>query len=303
MKIGITGGSGFIGTHVINALKTKHDIVVFDRAKPKIEGIKFVSGNIINDSTKEVFEKCDAVIHLAAAVGVKITEEDPVLTLDTNILGTKNVLEACRANKIKKIILASSSEVYGEPLKTPIEESDPVIPITNYGASKVAAEEYVKAYSANFGIKYSILRFFNAYGPGQSKDFVMPEFVSKASENEPIVIHGSGSQIRAFCHVSDIANGISLAIDNGDNEIMNIGNDAEPITIFELAKKIVSITNSKSNIQFVPFVDSNRKRRKEIINRIPDIRKARRILSYEPSISLNDGIISVLKGEKHALSG
>jgi len=303
LKIGITGGSGFIGTHVINALKTKHDIVVFDRAKPKIEGIKFVSGNIINDSTKEVFEKCDAVIHLAAAVGVKITEEDPVLTLDTNILGTKNVLEACRANKIKKIILASSSEVYGEPLKTPIEESDPVIPITNYGASKVAAEEYVKAYSANFGIKYSILRFFNAYGPGQSRDFVMPEFVSKASENEPIVIHGSGSQIRAFCHVSDIANGISLAIDNGDNEIMNIGNDAEPITIFELAKKIVSITNSKSNIQFVPFVDSNRKRRKEIINRIPDIRKARRILSYEPSISLNDGIISVLKGEKHALSG
>jgi len=303
LKIGITGGSGFIGTHVINALKTKHDIVVFDRAKPKIEGIKFVSGNIINDSTKESFEKCDAVIHLAAAVGVKITEEDPVLTLDTNILGTKNVLEACRANKIKKIILASSSEVYGEPLKTPIEESDPVIPITNYGASKVAAEEYVKAYSANFGIKYSILRFFNAYGPGQSRDFVMPEFVSKASENEPIVIHGSGSQIRAFCHVSDIANGISLAIDNGDNEIMNIGNDAEPITIFELAKKIVSITNSKSNIQFVPFVDSNRKRRKEIINRIPDIRKARRILSYEPSISLNDGIISVLKGEKHALSG
>jgi len=303
LKIGITGGSGFIGTHVINALKTKHDIVVFDRAKPKIEGIKFVSGNIINDSTKEVFEKCDAVIHLAAAVGVKITEEDPVLTLDTNILGTKNVLEACRANKIKKIILASSSEVYGEPLKTPIEESDPVIPITNYGASKVAAEEYVKAYSANFGIKYSILRFFNAYGPGQSKDFVMPEFVSKASENEPIVIHGSGSQIRAFCHVSDIANGISLAIDNGDNEIMNIGNDAEPITIFELAKKIVNITNSKSNIQFVPFVDSNRKRRKEIINRIPDIRKARRILSYEPRISLNDGIISVLKGEKHALSG
>jgi len=303
LKIGITGGSGFIGTHVINALKTKHDIVVFDRAKPKIEGIKFVSGNIINDSTKEVFEKCDAVIHLAAAVGVKITEEDPVLTLDTNILGTKNVLEACRANKIKKIILASSSEVYGEPLKTPIEESDPVIPITNYGASKVAAEEYVKAYSANFGIKYSILRFFNAYGPGQSRDFVMPEFVSKASENEPIVIHGSGSQIRAFCHVSDIANGISLAIDNGDNEIMNIGNDAEPITIFELAKKIVNITNSKSNIQFVPFVDSNRKRRKEIINRIPDIRKARRILSYEPRISLNDGIISVLKGEKHALSG
>jgi len=131
----------------------------------------------------------------------------------------------------------------------------------------------------------------------------MPAFVSETSENEPIVIHGSGSQIRAFCHVSNIANGISLTIDNGDNEIMNIGYDAELITIFELAKKIVNITNSKSNIQFVPFINSNRKRRREIISRIPDIRKARRILSYEPRISLNDGIISVLKGEKHALSG
>lgn len=301
MKIGITGGSGFIGTHVVNMLKTKHDIVVFDRTKPKIEGIKFISGNIVDDSIKEVFEKCDIIIHLAAAVGVKITEEDPVLTLDTNILGTKNVLEACKENNVKKIILASSSEVYGEPLKTPIDETDPVIPITNYGASKVAAEEYVKAYSSRFGIKYSILRFFNAYGPGQSKDFVIPEFVSKASKNEPILIHGSGSQIRAFCHVNDIVNGISLSIENGDNEIMNIGNDNEPITIFELAKKIVSITNSKSDIRFVPFADSNRKRNREIINRIPDIRKAKKILSYEPEISLNEGIISVLKEEKHAV--
>jgi len=301
LKVGITGGSGFIGTQVIKALKEKHEIVVFDRTKPRIPDIGFVSGNIISDSVNEVFERCDVIIHLAAAVGVKITEEDPVLTLDTNILGTKNVLESCKINKIKKIIFASSSEVYGEPLKTPIEESDPVIPITNYGASKVAAEEYVKAYSSNFGIKYSILRFFNAYGPGQSKDFVMSEFVNKASKNEPIVIHGSGTQIRAFCHVSDISDGISLAIENGDNQIINIGNDDEPITIFELAKKIVEITNSKSDIRFVPFVDSNRKRQREIINRIPDIRKARKILSYEPRVSLNDGIISVLRGEKYAV--
>ena len=296
LRIGITGGSGFIGTNVANALKAKYEVVIFDRHKPKIEDIEFIKGDIIDDSIKKAFEDCDVVIHLAAAVGVKITEEDPILTLNTNILGTKNVLEACKSNNVKKIILASSSEVYGEPLKTPIEESDPAIPITGYGVSKIAAEEYVKAYAVSFGLKYTVLRFFNVYGPGQSKDFVIPEFVNNASKNNPILIHGSGSQIRSFCHISDISKGVSLSIEKGDNEIINIGNANEPITISELAKKIIGITNSKSSIQFVPFTDSNRRRQKEIINRIPSIKKAERILSYKPEISLNDGI-SMLKGE------
>tara|TARA_B100000745_G_scaffold109860_1_gene70497 strand:- start:163 stop:1062 length:900 start_codon:yes stop_codon:yes gene_type:complete len=296
LRIGITGGSGFIGTHIANVLKSKYEVVIFDRLKPKIEDIEFIKGNIIDDSIQKAFEDCDVVIHLAAAVGVKITEEDPILTLNTNILGTKNVLEACKSNNVKKIILASSSEVYGEPLKIPIEESDPAIPITSYGISKIAAEEYVKAYAVSFGLKYTILRFFNVYGPGQSKDFVIPEFVSNASKNNPILIHGSGSQIRSFCHISDISNGVSLSIEKGDNEIINIGNANEPITISELAKKIIGITNSKSSIQFVPFTDSNRRRQKEIINRIPSIKKAESMLSYKPKISLNDGI-SMLKGE------
>ena len=296
MRIGITGGSGFIGTHIANVLKSKYEVVIFDRLKPKIEDIEFIEGNIIDDSIQKAFEDCDVVIHLAAAVGVKITEEDPILTLNTNILGTKNVLEACKSNNVKKIILASSSEVYGEPLKIPIEESDPAIPITSYGISKIAAEEYVKAYAVSFGLKYTILRFFNVYGPGQSKDFVIPEFVSNASKNNPILIHGSGSQIRSFCHISDISKGVSLSIEKGDNEIINIGNANEPITISELAKKIIGITNSKSSIQFVPFTDSNRRRQKEIINRIPSIKKAESMLSYKPKISLNDGI-SMLKGE------
>ena len=296
MRIGITGGSGFIGTHIANVLKSKYEVAIFDRLKPKIEDIEFIEGNIIDDSIQKAFEDCDVVIHLAAAVGVKITEEDPILTLNTNILGTKNVLEACKSNNVKKIILASSSEVYGEPLKIPIEESDPAIPITSYGISKIAAEEYVKAYAVSFGLKYTILRFFNVYGPGQSKDFVIPEFVSNASKNNPILIHGSGSQIRSFCHISDISNGVSLSIEKGDNEIINIGNANEPITISELAKKIIGITNSKSSIQFVPFTDSNRRRQKEIINRIPSIKKAESMLSYKPKISLNDGI-SMLKGE------
>ena len=296
MRIGITGGSGFIGTHIANVLKSKYEVAIFDRLKPKIEDIEFIEGNIIDDSIQKAFEDCDVVIHLAAAVGVKITEEDPILTLNTNILGTKNVLEACKSNNVKKIILASSSEVYGEPLKIPIEESDPAIPITSYGISKIAAEEYVKAYAVSFGLKYTILRFFNVYGPGQSKDFVIPEFVNNASKNNPILIHGSGSQIRSFCHISDISNGVSLSIEKGDNEIINIGNANEPITISELAKKIIGITNSKSSIQFVPFTDSNRRRQKEIINRIPSIKKAESMLSYKPKISLNDGI-SMLKGE------
>ena len=265
--------------------------------EPKISDVNFRKINIENsneivESTKEI----DLIIHLAAALGVVETEKNPVKTLNVNAIGTKNVLEACKSNNVKKIILASSSEVYGEPLKTPIEESDPAIPITGYGVSKIAAEEYVKAYAVNFGLKYTILRFFNVYGPGQSKDFVIPEFVNNASKNNPILIHGSGSQIRSFCHISDISKGVSLSIEKGDNEIINIGNANEPITISELAKKIIGIINSKSSIQFVPFTDSNRRRQKEIINRIPSIKKAERILSYKPEISLNDGI-SMLKGE------
>ena len=293
MKIVITGGSGFIGSNIAKLLKNQHKVTIFD-IKQKNMDINFIQGNI-NDS-KRVIDKLkdfDLVIHLAASLGVINTEENPVMTLDTNMGGTKNVLEACRINKIKKIIFSSSSEVYGEPVKIPIDENDKSIPITTYGISKLTAEEYIKVYSKNYGIQYTIFRLFNVYGDDQATDWVVAEFVSKAIANKSIVIHGDGSQIRAFCYVTDVAKAFEKALKKANGEIINVGNDSEPISIKKLAFKIVELSNSKSNIEFVSFKNSNRNR-EEIMKRVPSILKAKKILGYEPKISLEEGIKNVV---------
>ena len=269
MRILITGGSGLIGTNLSRLLSKSHEVVVFDRRKSKANNVDFKEGNIQN------------------------TEENPVITLDTNIIGTKNVLEACRINDVKKILFSSSSEIYGEPLRIPIEESDNPIPITTYGVSKLAAEEYIKSYAKVHGIKYTIFRLFNVYGEEQINEWVVPEFVGKAIKNEDILLHGDGTQIRAFCYVSDVSNAFQLALNKGDNDIFNIGNDSEPLTIKELAQKIISIANSKSSIKFLSFAKSNRNRN-EILTRVPSIEKAKTILGYQPGISLNKGITIML---------
>jgi len=294
MKIVITGGSGFIGSNIAKLLKNQHEVTIFDLKKENSD-VDFIQGNIkdskcVIDSLKNF----DVVIHLAATLGVINTEENPVLTLDTNTGGTKNVLEACRINNIKKIIFSSSSEVYGEPIKIPMEETDNPIPITTYGISKFAAEEYIKAYSRNYGIEYTIFRLFNVYGDDQATDWVLPEFVSKALTNQNIVIHGDGTQIRAFCYVTDVAEAFSKTLEKGNGETINIGNDSEPISIKELAFKIVKVSKSKSNIEFISFEESKRNRM-EILKRIPSIQKAKKILGYEPKISLEEGIKKVIE--------
>jgi UDP-glucose 4-epimerase len=294
MKIIITGGAGFIGFNVANALKKNHDVTVFDSKQPVSNDLKFVKGDINDFKTvKNSLKNCDVLIHLAASLGVINTEENPVSTLDTNIVGTKNVLEACRLNNIKKIIFSSSSETYGEPVKTPIEESDPPIPITMYGISKLASEEYIKAYSKTFGLRFTIFRLFNVYGNQQATAWVVPEFVTRAIQNKDIIIHGDGTQVRAFSHVTDVARAFSLALSKGNGEIINIGNNKEPISIKDLAYKIVHLANSKSSIRFIPFKESKRNRN-EIMVRIPSIRKAKKLLGYQPTITLDEGLEGVI---------
>lgn len=263
--------------------------------------LKFKQGDITNiKDVTEALVGCDIVIHLAATLGVVNTEENPIKTLDTNTGGTRNILEACRINDVKKIILSSSSEVYGEPLKIPIEEKDRPIPITTYGVSKLAAEYYTRSYAKVYGIKYTIFRLFNVYGAEQANLWVVPEFVSKAIRNEDITIHGDGSQIRAFCYVSDVSNAFSYALEKGDNELYNIGNGTEPISIKELAQRVISVANSKSSIKFTPFEESKRNRI-EIITRAPSTEKAHNDLNYKPKISLTDGLGLVVKRKRELL--
>ena len=293
MKILITGGTGFIGSHLTQFLKKDNDITIYDVKKPIEKDVKFILGDILDEQKiLQSFQDFDAIIHLAATVGVKNTETNPVLTLNTNILGTKNILEACKKHNIKKVILASSSEIYGEPRKVPIDEIQTPIPITTYGISKLASEEYLKSYAKTCGFNYSILRFFNVVGPKQSSRFVLPEFIKNALNNKPLVIHGNGLQIRAFCHIADICQGIEKSICKGDGEIFNIGNDLEPITIENLAKKVISVLNSQSTIKYISFEKSGRNREQEIMTRIPSIQKAKKILSYRPEHNLKEIINS-----------
>lgn len=294
MKIAITGGSGLIGTELSRLFKNEHNVTVLDFKEPKISGINFVNVDIqnVNDIINST-KKIDVVIHLAAFLGVVETEKNPVETLDVNVIGTRNVLEACKENKIRKIIFSSSSEIYGEPDHIPIRETDRITPITTYGISKLMAEEYIKSYSKVFDIKYTIFRLFNVYGEEQANRWVVPEFVKKITNNEEVTIHGDGTQMRAFCHVSDIANAFSYALTEGNNEIFNIGNNLEPISIKELAQRIILLSNSKSSIRFVSFDDSSRNRR-EIIKRSPDITKATNILGYKPRISLDEGLKRII---------
>ena len=299
LKITVTGGSGFIGSTICYLLLKNHEVTVFDLTDNSLPNVKFFEGSILEkDKIIEATKNSDVVIHLAAALGVINTEKNPVMTLDTNILGTKNVLESCKINNIQKIIYSSSSEIYGEPLSIPIKEDDKIIPITNYGVSKLTGEEYVKAYSKNFGLDFTIFRLFNVYGDFQKNSWVIPEFVKKAILNEKITIHGDGSQVRAFCHVSDVAQAFVTALDQGTNEIFNIGNNQEPISIKNLAQKIIELSNSSSHIDFIPFAESDRNRT-EIMNRSPDITKAKKLLNYSPKISLADGLSSIIKKTKN----
>ena len=296
MKVLVTGGSGLIGSTIVRRLlDIGHDVGVFDIKKTKHQDCDYFDGDITDpDITKNVVKGYDVVIHLAATLGVINTETNPVRTLDTNMGGTKNVLEGCKVHGVKKIIFSSSSEVYGEPTKIPINERDKPIPITTYGVAKFAAEEYIKAYSRNFDLGYTIFRLFNVYGDEQAVDWVIPEFVSKAIQDQDIIIHGDGSQTRCFCHVSDIANAFTLALEKADGEIINVGNNSEPISIKDLALKIIKLTNSKSKLKFLSFEESKRNRN-EIMKRMPDIEKARMKLDYEPAISLEEGIMKVIK--------
>jgi len=288
-KILVTGGSGFIGSELIRFLKQySNDIVSFDINESRF--VRTIKGNICNpkDLIKAI-KDFDIVFHLAAFLSVRATEQNPLKTIDINLIGTKNLLNACIESDINRIVFSSSSEIYGEPLNIPIKETELPRPKSTYGICKLASEEIIKAYNKKYGIKFNIIRFFNVYGPRQSKDFVIPKFIDHALTGKPISVYGNGSQVRSFVNVKDAVEGMLLSIKK-DNEIFNIGNDKEPINIIKLGEKIFKILKKPVNIKCIDFKNSDRINEREIFNRIPDIEKARNILGYEPKINLESGI-------------
>jgi UDP-glucose 4-epimerase len=293
-KVLVTGAGGFIGTRVVQELwKRNCEVVYFDVIEPKIDGIKRVNRGTILDQydLAMAVRGCDYAVHLAALLGVQKTDNNRLETLHVNIQGTLNLIEACVKEGVKKIVFSSSSEVYGEQTKLPITEKNPLNPKSVYAVTKIVGEQYLQAYSEMYPIQYNVIRFFNVYGEYQREDFVLPRFVYQVVNDMAPTIYGSGEQMRCFCYVADAARGlVDVLLGNNSGEIFNIGNDSEPISMKDLAEKVIRISGKSISPKFVEYENSDRKSTREIEKRLPSIEKAQRILNYKPEYSLDEGL-------------
>ena len=307
-KILVTGAAGNIGSELTKYLLTKNYYVTgFDNLSsgeksnlPECDNqFSFIEGDVNNiNHLQNVMEasKFEYVFHLAATVGVKKTTNFPLQVLE-DIKGIENVLQLSCKTKVKRIFYASSSEIYGEPVEMPLhEETTPLNSKVPYAVVKNICECYVKAYKKEFNLDYTIFRIFNTYGLNQSRDFVIPRFINLAVNNEDILIYGDGSQTRTFLHVMDNVQSMIGCLEKNlyINDTLNIGSE-DQITILDLAKLIINLTNSKSKIKFTKPLDVG-----DMSRRQPDITKLRKI---KPDfIELNEGLIYLIKYYNRKLS-
>jgi UDP-glucose 4-epimerase len=310
-RILVTGGGGFLGSMVVDRLlhrkkkmQVNYEVHSLDLIPSPVEGVDHHIGSILDvTDISRVMRGCDVVVHLAALLGVERTEERRLDCLHINIQGVMNVLNTCALENVEKIVFSSSSEVYGEQAKLPITEENPVNPKSVYAVTKLAGEEFVKAYAERYGMKYTILRLFNAYGPGQVGQFVISRFVRAVSMDEPPLLIGDGEQVRAFCYGSDIADGIVKCIfsEKSDGQTINIGNDTEPISMNDLAEKIIKISG-KNHLKprSAKLEETDREPGRDILRRLPSLEKARELLDYAPSVSLDEGLRLVMDQDKIA---
>lgn len=298
IRVLVTGAGGFIGTRVVQELwKRDCEVVFFDVIEPKIDGIKRVNRGTILDQYDLALavRGCDYAIHLAALLGVQKTDNNRLETLHINIQGTLNVIEACVKERVKRMVFSSSSEVYGEQTILPITEENPLNPKSVYAVSKIAGEQYFQAYSEMYGTQYNIVRFFNVYGEYQRPDFVLPRFVHRVTNDEAPIIYGDGSQARSFCYVEDAARGfVDALFSEHHGQVFNIGNDTEPISMKELAERVIKLSGKPLEPQFVGYEQSDRKSSREIENRIPSLDKAKNLLDYGPKVPLDEGLKKML---------
>ena len=293
----VTGGAGQLGSSIAAklALKAHVIIVIIDNLStgdiskiPTGDNIKFIKADVnIHSDIMSIFGiyKFDYVFHFAAVVGVERTLENPIDVL-SDIDGIKNILSLSKNSGVKRVFYSSSSEVYGEPFEIPQNESTtPLNSRLPYAIVKNVGEAYFKAYQREYGLNYTLFRFFNTYGPLQSNDFVLPRFMRLAMNNQPIPIYGKGDQTRSFCYIDDNVDTCIKALYNQSfiNDVLNVGNDDE-ISILDLAKKVIEITNSKSEIIFLPSLKEG-----DMTRRCPDISKMKVLLGRN-LISLEEGI-------------
>ena len=311
----ITGGAGFIGSHLAESLLERGDSVTVldDLSTGSIRNIEHLKGHpdfhyeIDSVENKpllaELVDGADQVFHLAAAVGVRLVVESPVRTIETNVRCTEIVLAAA-CKKRKKVLIASTSEVYGKSRDIPFrEDGDLVIGATtrgrwSYACSKALDEFLAIAYWRERHCPTVIARFFNTVGPRQTGRYgmVVPRFVSQALRNDPITVYGDGQQSRCFGHVKDTVNAAIALMDSDATvgEVYNIGNDEE-ITILALAERIRGLSGSESPIEFVPYREAFGENFEDMPRRVPSLEKIRRTVGYDPRYGLDDVLEAVIE--------
>jgi len=300
----ITGGCGNVGGSLARRLvkDANNTVIIVDNlitgSKNKLPDSSFANwtfhNNDCNDDVamNEIMNsyKFDYVFHYAALVGVKRTLDSPIMVLD-DIKGIENMLKLSSKTNVKKFFYSSSSEVYGEPVEFPQkEDTTPLNSRLPYAIVKNVGEAFVKSYYKEYGLDFTIFRFFNTYGPLQSNDFVMAKFINQALKGENITIYGDGMQTRTFCYVEDNLDVVESILQNNlfPNEVLNIGNNIE-ISMLSLAKKIISICNSTSKIVYLPALEEG-----DMTRRLPDISKMKQILGRDLT-SIDEGIKIMIK--------
>ena len=309
MRILVTGGAGFLGSHLCDRLLAEgHDVIAMDNLiTGSVDNIAHLAGNrrfhfIHHNVTNYIYLKgpLDAILHFASPASPVDYLELPIQTLKVGSLGTHNALGLALA-KGARFLLASTSEVYGDPLIHPQREDywgnvNPIGPRGVYDEAKRFAEAITMAYHRSHGVDSRIVRIFNTYGPRMrlNDGRVVPNFIPQALRGEPLTVYGDGSQTRSFCFMSDLIEGIYRLLMSNEVEPVNIGNPTE-LTIREFAERINAITGNPGGIVFKPLPKDDPKQRK------PDISKARTILNWEPKVSLQDGLVQTIAHSRERL--
>ena len=302
MKVLVTGGAGFIGSHLVDeASEEGYDVVTIDNLNNgKLENLnkdaKFYKVDIVDiDNLSLVFEKekPDYIIHLAAQISLRESLKNPIYDAEQNILGSINILECCRKFNVKKVVYASSAAVYGFPKYLPVDEKHPINPFSPYGVSKHTVEHYLQYYHENFEIDYIILRYSNVYGERQDplgEAGVIAIFIDKLKKGERPIIFGDGEQTRDFVYAKDVVEANLLALEKEtENKVFNISTNTET-SVNELFKKIKEIMNSNINPIYKNPI-------KEVRNIRLDNSLAEKELNWKPKVELNEGLKKIAKEE------
>ena len=318
MKALITGGAGFIGSHLAEALIAQgHSVTILDNLSTgKYENVahldghknfQMVVGTILNESlVDKLVERCSVIFHLAAAVGVELIIKKPLESMTTNIKGSEIVLEMAHRYR-RKVLIASTSEIYGKNTSGSLqEETDRVLgsPLKtrwSYSTSKAVDEIFAYIYWKEKGVPTIIVRLFNTVGPRQSGAYgmVIPRFVGQALAGEPLLVHGDGKQSRCFLHVTDVVGALLKLIEHprAVGDVFNLGSQEE-VTIEELAKRVIRITKSHSSITYVPYEEAYEEGYEDMPRRVPDISKISALIAFAPTMTLNQIIRSVVESTR-----